>query len=161
MNVHHYGDGIKARVFDKFMLKHHKSCSVLGLIYSAYEIKIENFISIVPNYMAEFGVGCSIEKVNDRICVGDVPLTEYEHEVCFLFVLGLDTKQMADFMNKNRPTKIHRVANTIEKCKNRICDKLGMDNNRLSNIRELLIHLGMHQKMPISFFRKMIGSRSL
>jgi len=161
LNVHEYSDGIRARIFHKNIMKHHPSRSILGTIYSAHEIKIANFFSLIPNYVIEFGIGCSIENFDGELRIGSEKLTEYEHEVCFLLIMNWGFKQIACFMNKHRPTHRERVADTISKCRNRICEKLCMPNDSLPNLREMLISMGIHRKMPSSFFNRLVGSRPL
>ncbi|GGY10557.1 hypothetical protein [Paludibacterium paludis] len=163
LNVHHYGDGLHARVFSKHLLKHFDSNSVLGTIYHGYEIQIANFLSLMPNYILEFGGGCSIEQVEGSLDIDSVTLTEYEQEICFLLLLNWDFGQIAAFMNKYRP-KTHgkaRVADSIIKSKNRICEKIGLPSATVSALRDALIGLGVHRKMPQSLFKRLIGSKPI
>ena len=83
----------------------------------------------MPNYILEFGSGCSIEQVQGKFKLQDVELTEYEQEVSFLLLLNWDFKQIADFMNKYRPKPKTRVADSIIKSKNYICEKLERRRN--------------------------------
>ncbi|NHR03804.1 hypothetical protein HA052_01220 [Chromobacterium haemolyticum] len=161
LNVHEYGDGLKARVFSKHLLKHEATRSILGTIYYAHEIEIANFINLMPNYILEFGAGCSIEQVQGELKLLDVELTEYEQEVCFLMLLNWDFKQIADFMNKYRPKPKTRVADSIIKSKNYICEKLGLPTQRRAELCDALIAAGMHRKMPTSLFSRLIGSKQL
>jgi hypothetical protein len=158
LNVHEYGVGTNALVFDKYLMKHHPSQSILGIIYAAHKIEISNFFTVMPNYVLEFGIGCSIESVTGTLDAGSVKLTEYEHEICFLMTMNWDSKQISCFMNKYRPTSSVRGPDTIYKCRNRICDKL---NCNPSELRELLVGIGIHRKMPSSFFNRLIGSMPL
>ena len=161
LNIHEYSDGIRARIFHKNIMKLRPSHSIPGTIYSAHEIKIENFFSLIPNYIIEFGIGCSIENIDNRLNIGNEKLTEYEHEVCFLLIMNWSFRQIACFMNKHRPLDRDRVADTISKCRNRICEKLNMPNGNLSDLRDMLIGMGIHRKMPNSFFSRLLGSRPL
>jgi len=161
LNVHEYDDGTKALVFRKSMIKHLPSRSILGLMYDAHEIDIKNFFSLIPNYAMEFGVGCSIENAGNDLSIEGVKLTEYEHEICFLLIMNWDFKQIASFMDKYRPRPIARTADTIYKCRNRICEKLNMSNFSASNFRDTLIAAGLHRKLPGLFFNRLIGSSSL
>lgn len=161
LNVLQWSDGIKARVIDKFVLKHHESKSILGTIYSSREIEIANFFTLIPNYFLEFGTGCSMERVRGDVPVGNTKLTEYEQEICFLLILNWSYKQISDFLNKYRPQPTERTADTIYKCRNRICEKLGMAGCSSSRLRDMLIGMGMHRKMPHSFFDRLVGSRRL
>lgn len=158
LNVHEYGNGLKALICDKHILKHHASQAILGTIYSAHEIDIANFFALIPNYALEFGTGCSIENVKGTLSIGDAKLTEYEHEICFLLVMNWSFTQIACFMNRHRPRLSARVADTIYKCRNRICDKLGISGYSAASFREMLINIGVHRKMPKSFFNCLIGS---
>jgi hypothetical protein len=158
LNVHEYGGGTDALVFDKYVMKHHPSQSILGIIYAAHKIEISNFLTLIPNYILEFGVGCSIENITGTLSVGSAKLTEYEHEVCFLMTMNWDFKQISCFMNKYRPTSSMRGPDTIYKCRNRICNKLDCNP---SHLREVLVGIGIHRKMPSSFFNRLIGSMPL
>jgi len=162
LNVHEYADGVKARIFRKHLLKHHASSSILGTIYLGHAIEIANFFNLIPNYIIEFGVGCSLESIEGGLEIDSMQLlTEYEHEVCFLLIMNWNLKQIAGFMNKYRPSPTERSADTISKCGNRIGEKLGIPGTHLRGLREKLIHLGVHRKMPRSFFNRLIGSRPL
>lgn len=161
LNVHQYADGLHARVFTKHLLKHQPSRSVLGVIYSARDMKIDDILGIIPNYITEFAVaGCSIEKTLGSSRYGEVKLTEYEQEICFFLLLKWGFGQIAEFMNKYRPTldgKL-RVADSIIKGKNRICAKMNLPTTRVGDLREALVVLGMHRKIPGSLFDRLIGS---
>src|SRR5262249_43364878 len=50
LNLHEYSNGLKALIFDKFPMKHHASKSILGIIYSAYEVDMNNFFTLLPNF---------------------------------------------------------------------------------------------------------------
>ncbi len=161
LNVHQYADGLHARVFTKHLLKHPPSRSVLGVIYSAREMKVDDVLGILPNYITEFAVaGCSLEKTPGGYLKGEVKLTEYEQEICFFILLKWSFGQIAEFMNKYRPAldgKI-RVADSIIKGKNRICAKMNLPTNRVGDLREALVVLGIHRKIPGSLFDRLIGS---
>jgi len=159
LNIHKYSDGISALVFEKRLMKHHASQSILGTIYSAKEIEFSHFFTLLPSYIVEFRQGCSIECVNGALNLKNIKFSEYEHEVCFLLILNWDFKQIADFFNKYRPLENKRSVDTIYKCKNRICDKLGIASSNLILMREALINIGIHQKMPKTFFNRLLGSK--
>lgn len=158
LNIHEYGNGTKALVFNKSKIKHHPSSSILGLIYDAYEIDIKNLFMLLPNYAMEFGKACSIECTSSELKVENVKLTEYEHEVCFLLIMNWSFSQIASFMNKYRPTAKSRSADTIYKCKNRICEKLNIPPSDSSGLRDMLVDAGLHKRMPKLFFGRLIGS---
>ena len=161
LEVMDYAVGMKAFACDKHILKHHASQSILGIIYAASEIKIGNFFAIIPNYFNEFGVGCSIQDVGGSLSIDGVTLTEYEHEICFLLILNWNYNQIASFMNKHRPSVDTRVADTIYKCRNRVCEKLGIPDYTTSQFKEKLVEMGIHRKMPQSFFQRLVGSTPL
>ncbi|QYG08891.1 hypothetical protein [Janthinobacterium sp. PAMC25594] len=156
LNIHEYDDGMKALVFNKSMIKHHLSRSILGLMYDAYEIDIKNFFILIPNYAMEFGMECSIANTGDEFNIEGLKLTEYEHEICFLIIMNWNFKQIASFMDKYRPKQNARTADTIYKCRNRICEKLNMSNFSSSNFRDILIAAGLHRKLPKLFFNRLI-----
>ncbi|PHV11917.1 hypothetical protein [Chitinimonas sp. BJB300] len=157
LNVHNYTDGLKALVFDKYIFKHVPSRSILGVIYSAYEIDLKNFFTVIPNYVMEFGGG-SIEAANGGVFMDNIHFSEYEHEICFLLVMGWESNQIADFLNKYRPKEPKRTADTIYKSKNRLCEKLNLPSGDVKKLKEKLISIGMHRRMPQAFFSRMVGS---
>ncbi|MFZ6689868.1 hypothetical protein ACO0K0_19195 [Undibacterium sp. SXout11W] len=158
LNIHQYGDGVRALVFEKCLLKHHLSQTILGTIYSAKEVDISNFFAFFPNSIFEFHRGSSIEAIYGVLNLNNIKLSEYEHEVCFLLILNWDFKQIADFFNKHQPLARKRSGDTIYKCKNRICDKLDIPNANLALLRETLVGMGVHRKIPQSFFNRLLGS---
>lgn len=158
LNIHEYAHGIDALLFQKSLLIHYPSASILGTIYTGYKIEISRFLTLVPNYILEFGAGCSIENASKPLSVGREKLTEYEREVCFLVAMNWDPAQILNFMNDHRPLSPERSRDSMYKCRARICEKL---NCQPSNLREMLIAMGIHRQMPSSFFRRMIGSRDL
>lgn len=161
LRIYHYSDGLNARVFTKHLLKHRPSHAALGVIYHARDICINDFLNIIPNYIMEFGVDCCIEQQMASAGGRMGNLTDYEQEICFLLLLNWDFGQIADFMNKYRPRpdKSPRVADSIIKSKNRICEKLGLPTVRLPELRDALIADGMQKRMPKTFFQRLIGSR--
>jgi hypothetical protein len=162
LNVHEYADGLKARIFQKHILKHRRSRSILGTIYVGQDVEVTDFFNLIPNYVLEFGAGCSLEQIEGALRVGaNTTLTEYEHEVCFLLIMNWSLRQIANFMNKYRPTSNQRSADTISKCSKRIGEKLGIADAGLHTLREHLISSGIHRKMPGAFFGRLIGSHAL
>ncbi|MCD6027140.1 MAG: hypothetical protein K0R08_1659 [Solimicrobium sp.] len=159
LNIHIYSQGIKALVFDKHILKHQPSYAILGTIYSAREIEISNFFTLIPNYVLEFGTECSIESIQGALDIDNIKFTEYEHEVCFLLMMNWECKDIAEFMNRYRPKVQKRTVDTIYKCRNRICEKLGIYSYNFPQLKDKLVHLGIHRKMPESFFKRLLGSK--
>lgn len=157
LNIHEYSHGLDALIFEKYLLKHHASQSILGIIYTAHKMEISKFLSLVPNYVLEFGTGRSIEAATALIA-GDVKLTDYEHEVCFLLVMNWDFKQIAQFMDKHRPSSRPRSRDAIYKCRNRVCERLECHP---AHLRAILVDAGIHRNMPTSFFCRIIGSKLL
>lgn len=160
LKVYEYSDGLKALVFDKFVMKHHASRSILGIIYHAHEVDVAHLFALLPNYSLEFGSD-TLERAHLDEIVGCANLTEYEYEVGFLIAMNWSVGQISRFMNRYRPTANPRVADTIYKCKDRICEKLGIDDCRVPVLREKLLQFGIHRKMPRSFFKRILGSRQL
>ena len=161
LNVHMYNDGLKALVFDKFILKHHPSKSILGLIYSAREMELNSFLTLIPNYVIEFGTSCSIESIQGDVAIDDIKLSEYEYEICFLLVMNWNFKQIAEFLNKYRPKPSKRTEDTIYKKRNRICEKLGLSGNNPAVLRDKLVSMKIHTRMPSTFFNRLLGSNRL
>ena len=118
LNIHNYGDGTRARVFKKFLLKHDNSKSILGTIYSGHNIDLVDVLNIMPSYITQFGQTGNIESINENSkIVNDITLTEYEQEICFLLLLNWNFKQIANFMNYYRPVLQPRTFDTIIKKK--------------------------------------------
>jgi hypothetical protein len=162
LNVHHYSDGVKARIFKKYILSHKPSESILGTIYSGYDIELKDVLKILPIYITRFGPNNSIQSINNNdVLIDQVKLTNYEQELCFLFLLNWEFKQIADFMNKFRPNHTDRTADTVIKKKNYICEKLNLKSNRMKDLQDFLISIGFHNKMPVSFYNQVIGSTLL
>lgn len=161
LNVHNYEDGLKARIFKKKILCHEATKSILGTIYSATDIDLKGVINLIPNYVIKFGAIGSLSVGNVKKLL-NVELTEYEQEICFLLLLHWEFKQIADFMNEIRPDdKHHRMADTIIKKKNYICEKLELTTTHVSELQDFLISVGFHNQMPKSFYYKIIGSTLL
>ncbi len=161
LDLIHYCCGRKLLLTSKSLLKHDESQSKLGVRCLSMEVKFSDFLSLLPNYYAEFGPGGSITRETESIALENAKLTPYEHEVCFLLTLNWSHKQIAEFMNKYRPTSAPRVADTIHKCINRIHEKLNIQHCYDDSFRELLVHLGVHKRMPQAFFDRLIGTHVL
>jgi len=162
LNIHNYGDGTKARIFKKYLLKHDESKSILGTIYSGYDIDLSDVLNIMPNYITQFGKTASIESIdkNSKI-LENIMLTEYEQEICFLFLLNWNFKQIANFMNYYRPIPQQRTIDTIIKKKNYICNKLGIGSTLLTDLQDFLVAIDFHNKIPLSFLRFIVGATTL
>lgn len=162
LNIHNYGDGTKARIFKKFLLKHDGSKAILGTIYTGQDIDLSDVLNIMPNYITQFGKTASIESVNKNSRIlEDVTLTIYELEICFLFLLNWNFKQVANFMNYYRPIQQHRTIDTIIKKKNYICNKLKLDSTLLTDLQEFLVSINFHNKVPLSFLGFIVGATTL
>ncbi|MCC2644389.1 MAG: hypothetical protein K0R94_167 [Burkholderiales bacterium] len=157
--VFDYCDGLKARVANKRLFYHQPSASILGVISTATNVKLRDFINIVPTYILRFGVLGSIGSMKPDAKIHDMNLTEYEQEICFLFLLGWDFKQVANFMDVFRPQIKPRTTDAVIKKKNYICQKLNLTNTNLKNLCEYLFSIGFHTKMPESFYSRMIGAK--
>lgn len=156
LNILQCRDGMRAVVFDKQLLKHVPSQSVLGIFFSAREIELEQCFTVIPNFVLEFGTGVGIEKSHGPLSLQQVKFSEYEHEVCYLMTMNWTCRQIADFFNQYRPKAVPRCVDTIYKCRNRICDKLGIADYSTEKLRVRLISMGMHRKMPQSFFNRIL-----
>jgi hypothetical protein len=160
LNVHNYSDGLKARVFKKHILHHVPTLSILGTIYSGYDVELKDFVNIIPNYIVQFGLTGSLEVINN-LNAGNLPLNDYEQEICFLLLLNWEPRQIAELMNTLRPRNSSRTADTIIKKKNYICQKLHIPFNRTSDLCNFLVSKGFHTKIPQSFYSRIVGSRVL
>lgn len=152
LNVHQYSNGLKALIFDKFVLKHRPSRSILGTIYSAREIELSRFFTTLPTYTFEFGIGCSIESTGPDAITGDVALTEVEHEVAFLLTMNWNAEQIAQFMGAQGVA----LGSSIVQMTRIIAAKLGDESIGAASLREKLIALHVHQKMPSALFRHLM-----
>lgn len=162
LNIHNYSDGTKARIFKKYMFKHEPSQSILGTIYTGYDINLTDVLNIVPNYITRFGATGSIESINHNYRIYEnIKLTNYEQEICFLLILNWDFKQIASFMNIFRPEKKGITADTVIKKKNYLCNKFGLRSTLVSELRDFLVSINFHSKMPVSFYNTIIGSSPL
>ena len=161
LNIHKYSDGLKARIFKKYTLNHVPSQSILGIVYVGHNLELENVLKIIPNYLIRFGITGSKEFNDGDITVNKIKLTDYEQEICFLFLLNWEFKQIADFMNSFRPLTLPRTADTIIKKKNYLCAKFNLDSSRLKDLQDFLVSVGFHNKMPVSFYDRIIGSQLL
>lgn len=155
LNVHNYSNGIKAKVFKKKILYHEASSSILGTIYSGSDIELQNILNIMPSYIMRFGITGSIESIDSNRVINDVVLTDYEQELCFLFILNWEFKQIANFMDQLRPMITPRTADTIIKKKNYICNKFNIMSNRIKDLQDFLVSIGFHNKMPESFYKRL------
>lgn len=158
LNIHHYSDGLKARIFKKRLLFHEATHAILGTMYSGNDVEIKNFLNIIPSYIIQFGALGSMESSSG---INEIGLNNYEQEICFLLILNWDFKQIATFMNEFRPELTTRTADTIIKKRNYICHKLSIDSNMTSDLCEYLVSIGFHNKIPVSFYSRIIGSKVL
>src|SRR5579863_1348821 len=159
LSVFEYTDGLKARTIVRQLFYHQPSASILGVSNSVTNVKLKDFINIIPSYILRFGAIGSIESMKQDTNIQGAALNGYEQEVCFLFLLGWSFQQVADFMDIFRPNGTPRTTDAIIKKKNYICQKLGLTNTNLKNLCEYLFSIGLHNKMPESFYSKMIGTK--
>lgn len=153
LNIHRYATGLKALVFDKSLLKHHPTRSILGIVYSGYETNIKRFTALFPTYWTHFGFGCSIERVDHPAIDGLGRLSLLEHEVAFLLALGLDTEAIAHFLPRLRPGP----GVDVDAALFGLADKAVAAGVSVADLRECLIEAHVHQRMPKSFFAKVVG----
>jgi hypothetical protein len=158
LNINQYSTGIKALITEKYPLKHTPSRSILGIMFLSTEVDISQIFTFMPDYMLEFGVNGNIQNISGPLKIGNIRLTDYEHEVAFLMTMNWSFKHITDFINKYRPTATPRLTDTIYKCRDRVCLKLDCE---AYNIRDKLIELGIHKKMPSSLFKILIGNKVL
>lgn len=153
LNIHRYDTGLSALVFDKFLLKHRPSKSVLGIAYCAYETNLKRFTALFPEYWARFGYGCSIERSIGEAIDGVGRLSGVEQEVAFLLALGCDSEAAARAMARLRPNAVTDVDAAL--CW--IADMMTAAGVPPSSIRDRLIESRVHQRMPALFFDKVVG----
>ncbi|WP_116136683.1 hypothetical protein [Trinickia diaoshuihuensis] len=153
LNIHRYATGLKALVFDKSLLKHHPSQSIVGIVYSAYETNLKRFTALFPTYWTQFGFGCSIERVDHPAVDGLGRLSSLEHEVAFLLALGLDAEAIAHFLPRLRPGP----GLDVDAALFGLADKAVAAGVAVADLRECLVEAHVHQRMPKSFFGKVVG----
>lgn len=153
LNIHRYATGLKALVFDKSLLKHHPSKSILGIVFSAYETNVKRFTALFPTYWTHFGFGCSIERVDHPAIDGLGRLSLLEHEVAFLLALGLDTEAIAHFLPRLRPGP----GIDVDAALFGLADKAVAAGVAVADLRECLVEAHVHERMPKSFFAKVVG----
>ncbi|MDQ5922074.1 MAG: hypothetical protein QG673_2133 [Pseudomonadota bacterium] len=159
LNVHHYSDGLKARLFKKHLLYHKQSNSILGTIYSGFDLKFKDILNIIPSYIMKFSSRSL--PIGKQKLINDIELTDYEQEICFLLILNWEFKQIANFMNETRPMRNNRTADTIIKKKNYICEKLNLPSTNVGDLQDFLVSIGFHNSMPTSFYNRIVGSTIL
>ncbi|MCC2626141.1 MAG: hypothetical protein K0R14_2014 [Burkholderiales bacterium] len=159
LSVFEFADGLKARTVTRQLFYYQPSASILGITNSVINVKLKDFINIIPSYILRFGAIGSIEAMQQDTKIENITLNEYEQEICFLFLLGWSIQQVTDFMDIFRPNNTPRTADAIIKKKNYICQKLGLTNTNLKNLCEYLFSIGFQNKMPESFYLKMIGTK--
>ncbi len=157
LNIHHYNDGLKARIFKKYILNHQPSKSILGTIYCGHDVLLKDTLKIIPSYISNFDITRSIESIDSEVLINGVKLTNYEQEICFLIMLNWGLKQIADFMNRYQPSKKARTLNTMVKKKNDLCQKFNLDSKKITDLHDFLISIDFHNKMPAFFFDRVIG----
>jgi hypothetical protein len=159
LNIHEYATGLESFVSYKTLIIHQPSQSILGTAGVAHKIDLSDFFKLIPNYISEFGVCGNIENVYGTLKIGNINLTEYEHETCFLLMtMNMSYKHVASFMNKYRPTAIPRTADTIYKCRDRVCEKLDCEPK---HFQDKLMEINVDKKIPSSFLHRLIGNRPL
>jgi hypothetical protein len=159
LNIHEYATGLQSFISHKRLITHKPSQSILGILAVAQKIDLSDFFKLIPNYISDFGLCGNLENVYGTLKIGNIQLTEYEHEVCFLLlIMNLSYKEVSYFMNKYRPAAMPRTADTIYKCRDRVCEKLDCEPR---HFEERLIGIEIHKKVPSSFLHRLIGNRPL
>lgn len=160
LNVHRYASGTAAFVFEKPLLKHRPTCEVPGTVYCAYPADVSHFLRFFPASLGPCATGCPMRCTPAAPSLHGVALSEYEHLVCFLLANGWSFAETAEFMNRAQPGRTRRSADTIHKCKNRICERLGR-NSDSRGFRRFLADAGLAGAAPRPLFELLLGSRTL
>ena len=153
LNIHRYETGLGALVFDKFLLRHRASASVLGIVYCAYEADLARFTALFPEYWSEFGLGCSLDHTQYETIDGIGKLAGIEYEVAFLLALGHRTDTIENFLRRWRPRLDVDVGSALFG----INEMMAAAGIPIGNIRDRLIEAGIHQRIPPRFFDKVVG----
>lgn len=158
VKVHQYADGLKARIIHKSAMYHAKSDTILGIVFSGYEVDFSSLFKLVPNYenLIEKADTMKLLPNKDKLIINGISLTPYEHEVCYLLSNGWSCEEIADFMNHRSLNKPKKTGDTITKTKNRICLKF-LIPSQLYYFRQALRKLQIHHKPPLSITQAFIG----
>jgi hypothetical protein len=154
LNIHRYDTGFGALVFDKFLLKHHPSRSILGVVYHARETELGRFTALFPSYWSQFGEGCSIERAECETIEGVAQLSEAEYEIAFLVALGYSAEAIACVLPRLHPNAHDDVSATLSE----LTEKMTIAGVTVANMRDCLIEARIHQRMPRSFFDQVVRS---
>lgn len=156
LNIHWYATGLGARVFDKCVLKHRPSESVLGVVYCAHEADLARFTALFPSYWSQFGLECSIERTECEVIEGIGPFPEAEYEIAFLLALGYDAQSITGLLHRlDLPTEAY-----VDTAVASITDRMVHAGIPVAGIRDRLIEARVHQRMPMSLFDKVVHRRS-
>lgn len=158
VKVHQYADGFKARIIHKSAMYHAKSDTILGVVFSGYEVDFSSLFTLIPNYenLMEKASIMQLMPNTERLVINGTSLTAYEYEVCYLLSNGWGCEEVADFMNHRNPNQPKRSGDTIVKAKDRICLKFRIPN-QLYYFRQELRKLHIHNKPPLVIIQAFTG----
>lgn len=154
LNIHRYETGLDALVFDKFLLKHRPSSSVLGIVYCAYQTDLSRFTTLFPEYWSEFGLGCSLDRTQSEIIDGIGKFSGIEYEVAFLLALGHKADAIKHFLRRWHPKIDPDVGSALFG----ITEMMATAGIPIQGIRDRLIEAGVHQRIPSRFFDKVVAA---
>lgn len=158
LNIHRYDTGFNALVFNKFLLKHHPSKSIVGVVNCAHETELGRFTALFPTYWARFGEGCSIERAECGKVDGVGNLTEAEYEIAFLLTLDYGAESISSVLPRLRSSAAGTGHADISATLSRLIDKMSAAGIAYASIRDCLIEAHVHQRMPRSFFDQVVRS---
>lgn len=161
LKIHNYADGFKARLIKKSSLYHKETNSILGIVFSGYEINFSNLFTLIPNYANLMKKAAALKQISQisapqKFMINGASLTIYEYEICYLLAVGWSYREIADFMNIRNLGKTNRTADTIKKVKDNICRKLG-ESGHLSHLKQILIKYNIHLNPPHSILLTFSG----
>lgn len=158
LNIHWYGNGLRALIFEKRAVRIAQEQAAIGTVYSAHEIDPTRLLALLRPGTGIPSVECSVVCVEGGAHIAAKRLTPIEHEVSFLLAIGWSAQEVASFLDRIRPRTTPRSADTVYKCRARICEKLGLSDLGTLGFRELLLGHGMLGKLPATLLRPFEGS---
>ena len=158
VNIHHYGTGLAAWMFDKRPLFDRQRRTTLGTIYSARQIDAAPLLSLLLGGAARRDPTCSLRLVEGGIKLGGAALTPHEHEIGYLLSLGWTPGDINRLLDHIRPAAAPRSADSVYKCRTRICEKLDVSGVGAKDFREMIVAAGIGGRFPASLIEHFVGS---
>lgn len=157
LNVHYYGDGLQARLFEKRILWHRPSQAALGLRYRGLDLDLGHLIWLLHDYMRVFGMGCSLHQTVGNLTLQQGVLTQAEQAACFFLLLNWREKNIQAYLDAIPQATLPRIDSMLGV----ISEKLDLPSSQRRRLRDMLIGMEMQAQMPEALFQRLIGSNRL